>query len=217
MTRTDTVDRRSETQQPGGVLRRTVLKASALTIAALGTSVPVAADPMNHDGEPGDDRKVDSPVGFYVEVLAGHSTFLDGVAAKFQMKYDGEGGTVVSNLSRDASTTVVAKVTWDPEGTSGWHTHPGPVIVSVVEGELELVNERDCIVRSYSAGEAFIDPGQGNVHIASNPSHSHSAVAYATFLGVPDGAPPTVFVPPVNCEFPLHRTAKLAEVIDPKT
>lgn len=199
MTRTDTADRRIETRQPGGVLRRTVLKASALTVAALGTSVPVVAHPMDHDGEPGDEREVDSPVGFYVEVLAGHSTFPDEVAAKFRMTYDGEDGAVVSNLPRDASTTVVAKVTWDPEGTSGWHTHPGPVIVSVAEGELELVNERDCIARSYSAGDAFIDPGQGNVHIASNPSQSDIAVAYATFLGVPDGAPGTVFVPPVDC------------------
>lgn len=200
MTSINTTDQRSETEQTDGVLRRTVLKASAVTVAALGMSVPAAAGPMDHDGEPGDDREVDSPEGFHVDILAGHATFPDEVAAMFRMEYDDGNGPLVSSLPQDASTTVFAKVTFDPEGTSGWHTHPGPVIVSVAEGELEVVNKRDCIVRTYSAGEAFIDPGQGNIHIASNPSQNDSTVAYATFLGVPDGAPATVLVPPVNCE-----------------
>ncbi|WP_255516683.1 cupin domain-containing protein [Haloferax sp. KTX1] len=190
----------SEHEQPDGVLRRTVLKASAATVAALGMSVPVAADPIDHNGESKADRDVDSPAGFTVDLLAGHATFPDEVAATFRLKYEDGDRTIVSNLPRDASTTIFAKVTWQPEGTSGWYTHPGPVIVSVVEGELELINERDCITRTYSAGEAFIDPGQGNIHIASNPSQRDIAVAYATFLGVPAGAPATVLVPPVACE-----------------
>jgi len=111
----------------------------------------------------------------------------------------GDSEAIVSNLPSDASSVIVAKVTWEPEGTSGWHTHPGPVIVSVAEGELQLINERDCVERTYGAGEAFIDPGQGNIHVASNPSTTDTAVAYATFLGVPDGEPATVWVAPADC------------------
>lgn len=55
-------------------------------------------------------------------------------------------------------------------GTTGWHIHPGPAVVSVTEGELELVNARDCVTRTYRASDAFIDPGQGNVHTGTNPS-----------------------------------------------
>lgn len=144
---------------------------------------------------------VDSPRDFDVEVLAPHATFPDDVSAKFRTKYDeGDMGTIVSNLPRDASTVVFAKATWGPTGTSGWHTHPGPVIISITEGELELVNERDCITRTYTAGEAFIDPGQGNIHTATNPSKTESAVVYATFLGVPDGEPATEWVEPVECD-----------------
>ncbi|MFC7044458.1 cupin domain-containing protein [Halobacteriaceae archaeon GCM10025711] len=199
MTRTETAVQTSVTEPTDGVLRRTVLKASAVAVAALGMSVPVTARRTEHDDEPTAESEPDSPEGFNVELLAGHATFPDEVTATFRMQYDGGGDAIVSELPRDASSAVVAKVTWEPEGTSGWHTHPGPVIVSVVEGELELINERDCLVRTYTAGEAFIDPGQGNVHIASNPSESDSAVAYATFLGVPDGAPPTVMVAPADC------------------
>lgn len=178
-----------------GVLRRTVLKATAVAVGVLGTSVPVSA--AGPEDEPG--VEVDSPEGFDVEVLARHATFPDEVAARFRIKYAESDNVINSNLPVDASSVIVAKVTWQPEGTSGWHTHPGPVIVSIVEGELELINELDRVVRTYTAGEAFIDPGQGNVHIASNPSETDIAVAYATFLGVPDGAPATVWVPPVNC------------------
>lgn len=182
----------TKTNTTDGILRRTVLKTGA-AVGALGLLAPTAgATPSTGT------QAVDTPDGFGVEVLSGHATFPDDVGAKFRMKY-GNGGTIVSNLPRDASTTVVARVTWDPEGTSGWHTHPGPVIVSIIEGEVEITNARDCLPRIYTAGEAFVDPGQGNVHIAVNPSASDSAVAYATFLGVPDGEPATIWVPSVDC------------------
>ena len=78
----------------------------------------------------------------------------------------------------------------------------GSVIVSIVEGEIEVVNGRDCVRRTDVTGEAFIHPGQGNVHIASHPSPTDDAVAYATFLGVPDGMPATTWVTPVACRSP---------------
>lgn len=189
--------------EPGvtSVLRRTVLKAGTVTLGALGlgmvTPVTASSHGSTHSSEI---EEVDSPVGFSVEVLAGHANFPDDVAAKFRIKYEeGDSRAIVSNLPGDASSIIFAKVSWEPEGTSGWHTHPGPAIVSVAEGELHLINERDCVERTYEAGEAFIDPGQGNIHIASNPSTTDTAVAYATFLGVPDGEPATVWAAPTDC------------------
>jgi hypothetical protein len=46
------------------------------------------------------------------------------------------------------------------------------------------------------AGQAFVDPGQGNVHIASNASGTDQAKAVATFFGVPAGSPATIMAPP---------------------
>lgn len=189
-----------ETAPIDGVLRRTVLRAGAVTIGALGLSVPVAARHSGGDDQRAIEPEVDAPDGFRVtELLAGAATFPDDVSAKFRMKYDGGNGTIVSNLPRDASNVIVARVAWEVGGTSGWHTHPGPVVVNVTKGTLELVNERDCVVRTYGAGEAFVDPGQGNVHVARNVGDTE-AEAVATFLGVPDGAPATVWVPPVDCQ-----------------
>lgn len=120
------------------------------------------------------------------------------LSSTFRSSYDeGDTGTIVSDLPHDASSVVFAKATWEPEGTSGWHTHPGPVVVSVVDGE--PVNERDCVTRTYAAGEAFLDSGQGNIHVASNPNSTDQTVAFATFLGVPDREPATAWVEPVDC------------------
>lgn len=209
-----------ETEPITGVLRRTVLKASAVAVGTLGTIGPTAAD--GHGGTEGDsgddgggvdesgpdesepddgdseDEAVDEPDGFEVEILAPHAPFPDDVAAEFSLEFaDGhEGDPIVVDLD-DASTLVVAEVTWTPGGTSGWHRHPGPVLVNVVEGELELVWERSCLPRTYAAGESFLDPGE--VHTATNTSDAECARAYALFLGIPDGEPATVWVPPVDC------------------
>lgn len=47
-----------------------------------------------------------------------------------------------------------------------WHTHPGPVIVSVRRGSLTYQDTaaNECRNRTYVAGEGFVDPGFGHVH-----------------------------------------------------
>jgi len=51
---------------------------------------------------------------------------------------------------------------------TGWHTHPGPVLVAVVSGSLtyEDAHAKRCRRTTYSAGEGFTDPGFGHVHRA---------------------------------------------------
>lgn len=162
--------------------------------------------------------QVDSPEGFNAEVLAPHATFADDVAVEFRVTYpDGtEDGTPTPEETttpegtpapddaddvvtlRDASTVLFAQLTWEPEGTTGWHTHPGPVIVNIVEGELEIVTAEDCTSRTYTAGEAFLDPGT-HIEVANNPSDTERTVAYVTFLGVPDGGTPTEWAEPQDC------------------
>lgn len=184
------------------VSRRNVMKAAGMVAMSGGALTGTAAADEHDDNNTGTEEEtgdVDEPEDFSVEVLAPHANFPDDVTAEFGITYTGGELDPITSALDDASTVVVAKVTWRPGGTSGWHTHPGPVIVTIVEGELELINERDCIARSYTASEAFIDPGQGNIHIANNPSETECAVAYATFLGVPDGEPATEWVKPVDC------------------
>lgn len=194
------------TRSDRGVVRRTVLKAGAVAVGTLGMIVPAAA--TGHDAEENDeadadvddeygdveDGEVDEPDGFEVEVIAPHAPFPDDVAATFDLTFADDEECPITVELDDASTVVVAEVTWTEGGTSGWHRHPGVAVVNVVEGEVEVTWARDCITRTYSAGESFFDPGE--VHVADSDD---GAVAYVTFLGIPDGEPATEWVEPVDC------------------
>ena len=131
------------------------------------------------------------------EVLTGRATFTDDVDATFNIKRPREGATVVK--AEDPSRTVVARFTVQPGARFPWHTHPGPVVVNIVSGELVYVPADDCSRRRYPAGTAFVDPGHGHVHSAFNPTDK-PMVFVATFFEVPAEGPLSIPAPaPANC------------------
>ena len=83
---------------------------------------------------------------------------------------------------------VTQQILIAPGGTTGWHSHPGPVLVTVKTGELTLVyaNDTSCAGRKYTAGQSFVDRGDAIVHTAVNQG-SENLEFWATYF-VP-GAP----------------------------
>ena len=125
------------------------------------------------------------PPPIATEFLTSRAVFTDDVGAKFKIKRAGEGATVVNT---DASRTVVAKFTVQAGARFPWHTHPGPVIVNVTQGELVYIPADDCSHRAYPAGTAFVDPGHGHVHSAFNRT-GQPTVFVATFYEAPAEGP----------------------------
>jgi hypothetical protein len=72
--------------------------------------------------------------------------------------------------------------------STGWHTHPGPVFITVITGQLTFyeVDDPTCTPKVYSACEGFVDTGDG--HIGRNE------------LGTP-AKDVTVAIAPVNASF----------------
>jgi quercetin dioxygenase-like cupin family protein len=91
--------------------------------------------------------------------------FSDDVAMQIRNKMFGRGTDVV-NLG-DASNLVIVKVTIQPKAVFPWHTHPGPVLISVAKGDFVYVLAEDCLERWYREGQALIDAGFDNVHTDS--------------------------------------------------
>jgi quercetin dioxygenase-like cupin family protein len=118
-------------------------------------------------------------------VLA-RGSFTDDVGIKFTLK--GPGGTQILN-AKDPSEALVQKIVIGPGGHTGWHSHPGPVVVVVASGELTFYDAEDptCTGIAYPAGSAFVDPGHGHVHIARNLSTTENLELYATYFEVPPG------------------------------
>jgi quercetin dioxygenase-like cupin family protein len=116
-----------------------------------------------------------------------------GVKIKFSTPY----GTGVSDAPA-AGEVAVQEVTIAPGGTTGWHSHPGPVVVIVKAGALTYVREDhgQCFETIYPAGTAFVDPGQGHVHTAFNRG-TENLVLIATYFDVPAGTSPRIDEPVV--------------------
>lgn len=96
------------------------------------------------------------------------------------------GGRMHVGNARDIGDTIVQEIVIQPGGFTGWHTHPGPVIVMVEEGTFTVYqgSDPDCTPYAYGPNESFIDPGQGNVHSARNEG-SVPMVAWAIYFDVP--------------------------------
>jgi quercetin dioxygenase-like cupin family protein len=130
------------------------------------------------------------------------SSFIDDVAIKVQLKLPG--GDVFTDNMHDPSEIITQEITIAPGGHTGWHSHPGPVIVQVRSGTLTYYAGDDptCTGRPYAAGTAFVDPGRGHVHIARNESTTTPLNFVAIYFDVPPGASPRIDAPaPGNCSF----------------
>ena len=79
-----------------------------------------------------------------------------------------------------------------------WHSHAGPVFVTIVSGSLTYVDTDTCNKQTYSTGQAFVDPGQGHVHSAFNPG-TEPTVFVATFYGAPDEGSLLIPAPAASC------------------
>jgi quercetin dioxygenase-like cupin family protein len=103
--------------------------------------------------------------------------------------------------SKDNTDLVVANVTITPGGHSGWHSHPGPVIVVVKTGTVTFYHGNDptCTGTVHPSGTVFIEEG-GDVGIARNEG-AVEVNNVVTFF-VPAGSPTRIDQAlPGNCAF----------------
>ncbi|HWD71879.1 MAG TPA: cupin domain-containing protein [Actinomycetota bacterium] len=77
-------------------------------------------------------------------------------------------GEKVKIRTRGPSDLVFQEVDLAPGGFTGWHTHPGPLLVVVKTGTLSHLDAQ-CHVQTYAAGKAFSEPaGKEHVHMGQN-------------------------------------------------
>ena len=139
------------------------------------------------------------PSGIVSATVFARASFADPTDLKFKVKGQSQEVIQVNN----AQETVVQQIIIAPGGNTGWHSHPGPVVVLIKSGQMSFYDSEDptCTVRTYSAGQAFIDSGQGHVHIARNEG-SVNLELWATYFDVPAGGAFRIDAPnPGNCSF----------------
>ena len=66
--------------------------------------------------------------------------------------------------AKDPLDIVVRTHDYEPGGSTGWHTHPGPVFITVLQGSVTFYEADDpsCTPKVVYAGEGYVDTGRGH-------------------------------------------------------
>jgi quercetin dioxygenase-like cupin family protein len=116
------------------------------------------------------------------------------------------GGRTIWKVKAEAEPALdiaTQTIDFEPGGQSGWHTHPGPVFISVIEGTMTFYegDDPDCEPMVLHAGEGFVD-GQTDrhAHIARNET-ALPAKNLVTYFAPPGAALRNDAPNPGNCPF----------------
>ena len=79
-------------------------------------------------------------------------------------------GWFLKTIVKGDSDVYIVQNTFPVGAHTGWHTHPGPSLVTVTAGTITAYEADDptCTPTVYHAGESFTDLGCGDVHLIRN-------------------------------------------------
>ena len=119
-------------------------------------------------------------------ILAPRSTLSESV----KVNEDG-----IKFQTKDPTDLVAQQVTFAPGAHSGWHHHPGVILVLVKSGTV-TVHDENCQAKSYSAGQAFIEGGSEPMMVSNEGPET--AIDVATQVA-PAGSPFRIEDDPPSC------------------
>ena len=104
------------------------------------------------------------PVGVTPTIL-GRGTY-----ESFKLRTPPEALVDLKLEAKDPLDVVVRTHDYAIGSSTGWHTHPGPVLITVIQGEVTFYDYDDptCTPTLVSAGQGYVDTGHG--HIGRNES-----------------------------------------------
>ena len=93
-------------------------------------------------------------------------------------------GTMIKTRGQSDVYVVFNRIA--PGGDTGWHSHPGPSVVSVVSGEASELRGDSPDVTVHQAGTAFVDEGGDHSHNIVN--RGDTDLVLVAFQILPQGA-----------------------------
>lgn len=104
------------------------------------------------------------PVGV-TPTLIGRGTY-----EPFKVKSEPQSLVDVAVRAKSHVDVVVRTHDYATGGSTGWHSHPGPVFITVLEGEVTFYEADDptCTPHVVHKGEGYVDTGRG--HLGRNES-----------------------------------------------
>jgi len=173
-------DPSEDTLEGGGALHQLTHRPLrlAVTVATLALGLAAALVAL-----PGGRATATPPAGVAAELLARGT-----VAQASHVRVAG-----VKLATRGPIDVATVHVTFQAGGSTGWHTHPGPPLVTVKAGALTLHRAEGCRTRTFSAGQNFLEYGPRDANLTRNETTGVTETV-VTFL-LPVSAPVTVDAP----------------------
>jgi hypothetical protein len=108
--------------------------------------------------------KASPPTGVTPTILA------RGTYDAFKVKSSPHSPVDFEAKAKSPIDVVVRRHDYTVGSSTGWHTHPGPVFITVTQGQLTYYEYDDptCTPHTVTAGHGFVDSGKG--HIVRNES-----------------------------------------------
>ena len=97
----------------------------------------------------------------------------------FKLQRRDPGNWAIKIEAKDGMSIATQTITFEPGHVSGWHSHPGPVFISVKQGTMSFY-DHNCNRTMRSAGEGFLDVGD-DAHLAVNET-STTAINVVTYF-----------------------------------
>jgi hypothetical protein len=110
-----------------------------------------------------------------------------GTYPAYDLKTDPKSPIDFKAKTKQPTDVVVQQHDYAPGATTGWHTHPGPVYITVTKGQLTFYERDDptCSPHVVSEGQGYVDTGMG--HIGFN--ETSDTASDVTVAIAPVGAP----------------------------
>jgi quercetin dioxygenase-like cupin family protein len=75
------------------------------------------------------------------------------------------GAMEFSSRAKGPVDIVVRTHDYAPGSSTGWHSHPGPIFIQIIEGQVTFYERDDpnCTPKVVSKGQGYVDTGKGHV------------------------------------------------------
>jgi quercetin dioxygenase-like cupin family protein len=120
------------------------------------------------------------PAGVVSNVILAQGTATEPLRERIDV-----GGTWALRLEdKGESEFFVQDLVVGPGGYTGWHSHPGLLLVSVKEGSVDFYDAK-CVKRTYTAGQSFGEGAEPHAAINRGTGNARMLIAYIVKKGEP--------------------------------
>ena len=120
------------------------------------------------------------PSGIVLNQILARGAALDDIDEKIKQGNNPDQGGEEWHLkvqTHGATDFYVQHLVVGPGGYSGWHTHPGLLVGTVVSGSIDFY-DGNCQKRSFTAGQVFTENTEVHAIINTGPMDADLSIAY---------------------------------------